>query len=68
MDLTRIGMIHFLKKEDFLIGVSIDDPKDLNDFNRIYKESLSGSYDNLSRGWSLTRSFAYAGTQAALFF
>lgn len=40
-------MIHFFKENNFLLGVSIDGPRKLNDINRIYKSTHSGSYDNV---------------------
>lgn len=38
-------MILFFKNHKIMIGVSIDGPKKVNDINRIYKNSLKGSFD-----------------------
>ena len=40
-------IINFIKENNISIGVSIDGPKEVTDFNRIYKNSKKGIYDDL---------------------
>ena len=46
----------FFKEHDFLIGLSIDGPRDIHDMYRVDKGG-AGTYDQVLRGWdALTRS------------
>ena len=46
----------FFKEHDFLIGISIDGPRDLHDAYRVNKGG-AGSFEQVMRGWRLLKQF-----------
>ncbi|MCP4426415.1 MAG: anaerobic sulfatase maturase [Chloroflexi bacterium] len=47
---------HFFKKHNFLIGISIDGPREVHDAFRVNKGG-AGTFDKVIRGWQLLKDF-----------
>lgn len=47
----------FLAENNFSIGISLDGPKDINDFNRIFRQSSASVYDNVCKSVSLLKKY-----------